>query len=256
MIVYFSATGNSKHVAHKIAMEIDDWARPIEELKLEKHVEARAGGVFGIVCPTYFCGIPVIMEEFLKKVKMFVGEDCYFFFVSTYGGNSGMSADMVEEILNERGLKIDAKYGVKMPDTWAPIIDLNDKSKIAAINSDADKNILRIAEQIKNREKGNFIKNKKSRFFSKFNYRVYDRMRETKNFIVTDACTGCKLCIKRCPIKVIEMVNDRPSWITDQCVMCLGCYHRCPMNAIQYGSSTKGHGQYIHPNDLDETDKA
>ena len=106
-----------------------------------------------------------------------------------------------------------------MPDTWAPIIDLNDKSKIAAINSDADKNILRIAEQIKNREKGNFIKNKKSRFFAKFNYRVYDRMRETKNFIVTDACTGC-------------------------------------MNAIQYGSSTKGHGQYIHPNDLDETDKA
>ena len=92
MIVYFSATGNSKHVAHKIAMEIDDWARPIEELKLEKHVEARAGGVCGIVCPTYFCGIPVIMEEFLKKVKMFVGEDCYFFFVSTYGGNSGMSA--------------------------------------------------------------------------------------------------------------------------------------------------------------------
>ena len=253
MIVYFSATGNSKHVAHRIATETDDWARSIEELRLEKHIEARSGGVFGIVCPTYFYGIPTIVDEFLRTVKLYVGEDCYFYFVSTYGGSSGMSADMVGDILEQRGIDLDAKFGVRMPDTWAPVVDLRDKGKLQSINTEADKELDGIIERIKNRDKGNFIKKRKPRFLAKFNYRVYDRARETKNLTVTDACIGCMLCAKRCPIKIIDMVNDRPVWTTDKCVMCLGCYHRCPVNAIEYGNSTKGHGQYVHP---DETDKA
>lgn len=249
MIVYFSATGNSKHVAHRIATETDDWARSVEELRLEKHIEARSGGVFGIVCPTYFYGIPTIMDEFLRTVKLYVGEDCYFYFVSTYGGSSGMSADMVEDILEQRGITLDAKFGVRMPDTWAPVVDLRDKGKLQSINTDADKELDGIIRRIKNRDKGNFIKKKKPRFLAKFNYRVYDRARETKNLTVTDACIGCMLCAKRCPIKVIDMVNGKPVWTTDKCVMCLGCYHRCPVNAIEYGNSTKGHGQYLHPDE-------
>lgn len=252
MIIYFSATGNSKYVAHRIAMETDDWARSIEELRREKHVEARAGGVFGIVCPTYFYGIPTIMEEFLKTVKMYVGEGCYFYFVSTYGVNSGMSADLIDDILRKRDLELDARFGVRMQDTWAPVVDLNDRSKIQSINAEAEKSIEEIAKHIRNRDKGNFIKKRKPRFLAKFNYRVYDKARETKNFVVSDACNGCMLCVKRCPIKVIELVNKRPTWTTDQCVMCLGCYHRCPMNAIDYGKSTRGHGQYVHPDDLDD----
>ncbi len=252
MIVYFSATGNSKHVAHRIATGIDDWARSVEELRLEKHIEARSGGVFGIVCPTYFYGIPTIMDEFLRTVKLYFDEDCYFFFVSTYGDNSGMSADMMEDILEQRNLRLDAKFGVRMPDSWAPVVDLKDKGKIQSINTEADKEIDGIIERIRNRDKGNFIRKKKPRFLAKFNYRVYDRARETKNLIVTDACIGCMLCAKRCPIKVIDMVNGRPVWTTDKCVMCLGCYHRCPVNAIEYGSNTKGHGQYLHPDEMKE----
>lgn len=256
MIIYFSATGNSKHVAHRIAEATDDWARSIEELKTDRTVEARSGGRFGIVCPTYFYGIPTIMDNFLKSVKMFIGEDTYFYFVSTYGGNAGMSAEMVEDIMKQRGLRIDAKFGVKMPDSWAPVMDYNDKSRMEATNEIADRTIDGIIKHIQNKDKGNFIKSRKPKFLAKFSYRVYDRARETNKFTVSDACIGCKLCVKRCPLKIIKMVDGKPLWDAEQCVMCLGCYHRCPVNAIDYNKSTQGHGQYIHPEDTDETDKA
>ncbi len=256
LIIYFSATGNSKHVAHRIAEETDDWARSIEELRTDRTVEARSGGRFGIVCPTYFYGIPTIMDDFLKSVKMYIGENTYFYYVATYGDNAGMSAETVEDIMKQRGLRIDAKFGVRMPDSWAPVTDYRDKAKISAINAEADRALEDIIRHITAGDKGNFIKKKKSPFFAKFTYRVYDRARTTDKFTVSDACIGCKLCAKRCPLKIIKMVDGKPLWDAEQCTLCLGCYHRCPVNAIDYNKSTEGRGQYIHPEDTDETDKA
>ena len=252
MIVYFSATGNSKYVAHRIAEATDDWARPIEELRWEKHLEARAGGRLGIVCPTYFYGLPSNIISFMESKKMYVGEDSYFYFVGTYGECGGRAADMMGDILAKRGLHLDAKFGVKMVDTWTPIYDVNDKEKNAEINRKAEAQIDEIIQHVKNKDKGDFVKDKKGKFKSKMVYKVYDRARETKNFKVDDSCIGCKLCVKRCPLGIIKMENNKPLWTTDLCVMCLGCYHRCPVNAIQYGENTRGKGQYVHTTDRDE----
>ncbi|MDY5082979.1 MAG: EFR1 family ferrodoxin, partial [Candidatus Limivicinus sp.] len=73
--------------------------------------------------------------------------------------------------------------------------------------------------------------------------------RRTKNLHVENACIGCGLCARKCPVQAIEMKNKTPVWVKDKCVMCLGCLHRCPKFAIQYGNgkATKKHGQYVNP---------
>ena len=190
MIVYFSATGNSKYVAHRIAEATGDWARPIEELRWEKHLEAKVGGRLGIVCPTYFHGLPVNMINFMESKKMYVGEGSYFYFVGTYGEVGGMAADMMADILKKRGLKLDAKYSVKMPDTWAPLFPVNDKEKIDAVNREAEKQIDEVIEHIKNRDKGDFVTSSTPKMTYEEARKQYDIARKTSHFTVSDDCIG------------------------------------------------------------------
>jgi ferredoxin len=78
-------------------------------------------------------------------------------------------------------------------------------------------------------------------------YPHYERVRRTGYFAVTDACVGCGLCARNCPVSAIEIRDGRPVWVKEQCVMCLACLHRCPKFAIRRGKKTAGHGQYVHP---------
>lgn len=49
-----------------------------------------------------------------------------------------------------------------------------------------------------------------------------------------DACTGCGLCARSCPMGNIRMENGRPVFGTE-CSLCVRCSFSCPENAISIG---------------------
>ena len=249
MIIYFSSTGNSKYVAKRIAEAENDWTRSVTTFDFGYPIEVKKKNVFGIVCPTYFGGLPINIEDFLRTWKLKVEPGTYCFFVTTYGGDSGHPEVPMKQILADRGIELSASFSVRMPENFTPMFDANDKDTINTILEEAEPQIDEIIKHVKNRDKGNFITSD-----SKMNYeearRMYDEYRKTSNFTVSDDCIGCMLCAKRCPSRAIEMVNKRPEWKKDLCTLCLGCLHRCPQFAIQYGDKTRAHGQYKNPHDL------
>lgn len=246
MIFYFSATGNSRHVAKKIAEKTGNKIISITDcLKNDfRNFIVDKKENIGFVFPVYNFGLPITVVDFIEKLNI-KSENSYVFTVATYGGFSGGASKMIKKLLCKKGIDVNAQYSVKMPDTWTPVYDLSDKNKVAKTNTKADKKIDSIIKQIKRNAKGNFDSHRIP-FGDKF-YGGYDAMRRTGSLSVEDSCVGCGLCAKQCPVNAIEIQNGKPVWVKEKCAMCLGCLHHCPKFAIQRGNKTKEHGQYVHP---------
>ncbi|MBQ2974462.1 MAG: EFR1 family ferrodoxin [Clostridia bacterium] len=244
MIFYFSATGNSCHVAKRIADATGDRIISVTEC-LKKGAfdfNAKDGETIGFITPVYNFGLPVTVIDFINRLNL--NHRGYVFTLVTFGGFSGGASKMIKALLKEKGIKTDAQYSVRMPDTWTPVYDLSDKEKICETNRKADIKIDGIIKKISKKVNGNFD-SRRIPFGDKF-YGGYEEMRKTSTLSVSSNCIGCGLCAEQCPVNAIEIRNGKPVWVKDKCAMCLGCLHHCPSFAIQRGEKTRIHGQYTH----------
>lgn len=248
MIFYFSATGNSLHVARSVALEGEVLVSIAEATKNGSFRYEVSDCRLGIISPTYDWTLPNIVSGFLENLEIQCSKKPYCFYVATYGTTSGASAAMANDILKKKGLEFDARFDVKMPDTWTPMFDLSDPKKVARMNENAEKEIQELKEQLSRQILGIHMGFRTPKFTGHIGKAIYDgRTTKTSNLTVSDACIGCGLCAKKCPVDAIEMREKRPVWVKDHCVMCLGCLHRCPKFAIQCGKNTSKHGQYQNP---------
>lgn len=249
MIFFFSATGNCKYVADKIASITQDKVISITECVNSNDFSFAVPPkeAVGIISPTYAFGLPSIVSEFLDKIRLEMTESSYLYFTATYGTTPGQSGYFANTFMKQKGYSFDALFGVKMPDTWTPTFDLSDKEKVNRINEKAETQIDFIIENVLKRKQGDFMSRKLPLPIAKMYYNTaYPFIRQTKNFFVLDTCIGCGLCEKNCPVSAISIQDGKPIWIKQQCVTCLSCLHRCPKFAIQYGKNTSKHGQYVH----------
>lgn len=243
LILYFSATGNSHDVANRLAEALGMQAVSILDVRQKKPASVR-----GIVCPTYAWGLPCVMEEFLTTHAVSKHEDGIFL-VATYGTTAGQIAHWADKAL-QRGssLSFGAFFGVRMPDTWTPMFDLSDKRKVQTQLEGVQPQVDNIVNKLRQGVHGNHMRSPLPAVARLVHRPYYDHMRKTDNFHVDQACVGCGLCARKCPVHAIQMEGKRPAWTVERCAMCLSCLHHCPKFAIQYGNHTKSHGQYTNPN--------
>ena len=246
MIFYYSATGNCKHVAKCIAKALGDQAVSI--IGAGKEIELAEDEVFGLVTSTTFWELPIPVREFLTDLDIIPNGDNYSFIVSTFGTTPGCTGEEARILLAEAGLLLDASYSVKMPDNWTVWFDLSDKEKVKKQNEKADVKIEKVIKQIEKRALGNHMFPRTPYILKPLTDSAFTNARLTSNLHLENACIGCGLCVKNCPVNAIEMKDGKPVWVKDHCALCFSCLHRCPKFAIYYGNgATKKHGQYVHP---------
>lgn len=246
-IYYFSGTGNSLAVAKDLAAELGD-SRIVPIPKALKNDQVEPAEAVGIVYPVYMFGLPLILVEFLNRLK--VNKGAYVFSVATMGGLPGRAHALSRRILKKRCIELAAGFSVAMPGNYTPLYGAIPPERQQERFEKAKLRVKEIAAFVRGRRQSTF---EESPFL--LNFLLYALLYRGgtariplagKNYWLTDSCTRCGLCAMVCPVGNITLVEGRPSWL-DHCQQCMACLQWCPAEAIQYGKSTLGRRRYRHP---------
>lgn len=244
-IFYFSSTGNSLYVAKRLKEKLQD-------SELVSITKAYNEGNFQYDCekaiiiwPLHCFGLPVIVEEFVSKLKL--NKDAYIFGVQvTGGGQTNNTFVKINELLNSKDLKLSNSIEIKYISNYIRAgRNVTEKRVEDALNNNEWK-IDRLIEKIKGEEVEEIKKSKNPLYTALYNGWRYKYKNKDKKFNVNDSCIGCSICEKICPVKNIEITNSKPIW-KGNCVDCMGCINICPKKAINIGKSTIKKNRYKNP---------
>lgn len=242
MIFYFTGTGNSLAAAKKLLAPGEELVNMATAIKAERYdYEVREEEPVGIVFPVYFYSLPMVVIDFLDRLKL-AGAG-YIYAVVTCGGGISQAGAVLKKKLSGRGLQLDYVRELLMPDNYI-LLYPNKAEGGAECLSKADESLKAIRNDIESRRK---LRIGTNTLISDTMAAVYRQARKTKRFNVLSSCIGCGLCEKNCPEGVISLAGGRPVWTKEKCTQCLACINRCPVRAIQYGRRTRKQGRYVHP---------
>ena len=246
MILVFSGTGNSLHVANLLSETLHD---KVLRLPIREDAEIPLDDTRIIwVFPVYSWGVPPVVKKIIEGITIPNAEKAVHYAVMTCGDDIGLADKMWRKAVEKRGWSAAGVYSVQMPNTYVLMAGFDvDSPQIATQKVEqATSRVKSICESISHTPgkphvdvvRGSFpwIKTKIIYpWFVKFDM-------SPKPFHSTDQCIGCAKCQRICPMKNITMIDHRPNW-GDNCALCLGCYHVCPCHAVAYGKITSKKGQ-------------
>lgn len=245
MILYFSGTGNSEYLANKLGDELGDEVVDLfSYIKEGKSGEFISEKPFVLVSPTYSWRVPLFLSEYLKKCDFKDSRD--FYLVINFGGSCGNAYKYINEDCDKIGLNFRGLYGVRMPENYLMLFDLDSKEVNKKIIHEARAEIDMIGSFIRNKEK---FPKEKVNFIGKFQSAVinpifFKFITKDKKFYATDKCISCGLCEKVCVLNNISYNNSKPVW-NGTCIHCVACISKCPVSAIEYGKKTQGKDRYL-----------
>ncbi|WP_026885569.1 EFR1 family ferrodoxin [Clostridium beijerinckii] len=251
-IFYFTGTGNSLMLSRDLADEIGD-ARIISIPKAIQESEIDVSGeCVGFVFPLYYQVMPVIVQDFIKKLQL--NKSKYIFAVVNSRSFQGYALTQLSNLLSEQGTELAAGFhlllpynyiinplGIKPPsDSKRDDLFRQEKLKVKEIAG-----IIKVRKRI-GIEKKPLLKHVHPYSFFKKEKLASKLINEAKNFQVDNRCISCERCKSVCPVNNIEIVNGRPKW-NDRCQQCLACINWCPKNAIEYKNITLRKKRYTNP---------
>ena len=245
MIFYFTATGNSKFIAERIAAKTKDSLVDISECAKTNNFsfELKNDEALGFVVPVYAMGIPLIVTDFLKSSTISVTQNNYAFAVLNSGGTTGNAGKMIDKYV-----KLNAVFGIKTVDNYVPMSKVASEDKIKLQLDKAEEDTDEIIKYIMEKRNGGFnhFKGPLLGLTTALAHPIFMSSRKTTKFTANHNCNGCGLCEKICPRSVIKINDGKPTWKKTQCEICLACLHRCPKAAINYGKKTAENGRYVN----------
>ena len=244
MILYFSGTGNSNYVAKRIADALGDALVNLNDrIKASDTSSVETGERVIIVTPTYAWRIPRVVRDWLRKTELRGAKQAWF--VMTCGSEIGNADKYNREFCTEKSVACMGTAQIVMPENYIAMFSAPQADKARQIVAKAEPDIDRAIAAIQaNQPFAPTRNNLYDRFMSgPVNPIFYACFVKSSAFTVSEACTGCGQCVRRCPTNSITLRDARPVW-GKGCTHCMACICYCPTSAIEYGKKSLGKPRY------------
>lgn len=249
MIFYYSVTGNSLYAARKISEKLENAQLIPIPLVPGSSIDIRAK-IAGLVFPVYAWGLPRIVEDFVKKLK--IDKESYVFAVATSGGTPAGVLRRLNRILKKHGHDLNSGFLVRedfrTADTGKPsVINLWNLSGINPVSLNE-----RLSEitgiVIKHENHGTETSSPSSMFLGNLLHGIAIKRYKNADFKFTadENCNLCGICMRVCPRNNIRIENGGLSW-KHNCESCYGCFYWCPLKAIHLNNGLEIMPGYHHP---------
>ena len=244
MILYFSGTGNSKYAAQRMA---DALGEPLlclnDRIKAGDTAPTETGARLILVTPTYAWRIPRIVEDWLLRTELVGARQAWF--VMTCGSEIGNAAKYNHAFCRAKGIGYMGTAQLVMPENYIAMFNAPQTEEARQIVARAQPNIDRAIAAVRD---GSAFPPPRDNLYDRLmsgpvNPIFYACIVKAKAFTVSDACTGCGQCARRCPTNSITIRDGRPVW-GQGCTHCMTCICYCPAEAIEYGKKSLGKPRY------------
>ena len=247
MILYFSATGNSRYCARLLADRLGDTCTDLFHFLRDGIAgEFTSETPWVFVVPTYSWRLPRVFVDFLRGSRFSGSRDVYF--VMTCGSDIGNAAPWNRALCGELGLRCRGTLPVVMPENYIAMFRAPEQEEALGIIAAARPVLEQAAAVIRDGQdfpdpRAGLTDRLKSGIVNTLFYRFQVK---AKPFTVSDACISCGKCQRDCPLGNIRMEDGRPVW-GSRCTHCMACICLCPTQAIEYGRASVGKVRYRCP---------
>ena len=244
VILYFSGTGNSRYIAEQFAERMEIRAYSIEE-ELDFDSLLKDEDAIAVCYPIYGSCVPRIMREFVQSYRRYFETKKLVIFCTQMLFSGDGARAFARELPGCDDRVIYAEHFL-MPNNICnfflfPIREREAEKKPQR----ALKKLDRVCREIKDgvvRRRGWSVL---SALLGKTQNIAYPRLEQKgrSSFLADEDCTGCGLCVKRCPAHNLEMVRGRVVQ-KDRCILCYRCVNLCPRQSCTVLLHTKPKKQY------------
>ena len=244
MVLYFTGTGNSRHIAERIAHALNDTLISLNDrIKSGDITPLAVNGRLVLVMPTYAWRIPRIVRNHLLRTELRGARETWF--VMDCGSEIGNAAKYNRALCREKGLVYMGTAQIVMPENYIAMFNAPQVEEARQIVARAEPDIDGAIAAV--RENRAFPPPRR-KFYDRFmsgpvNPIFYFCFVKANAFTVGNACTGCGQCVRRCPTNNITLQNGKPVW-GQNCTHCMACICYCPAEAIEYGKKSLGKPRY------------
>lgn len=250
-IAYYSYTGNTKHVAQRIAKILEE--KGCDTVLLDATIESKINAsvldgidAFGAGAVTVAWREPEPMRRFLNSLPATLLKNKPAFVFATAGGNEGRALSNMASVLSGKGAVVVAAQTVIAPGNFSPwspakpLVSYWGLDDVAVADEFANKLYTLLLQP-----KAKSIWGTKSGYVLSWTYSF-----ETSSLRDIEAdpatCNKCYKCVKMCPTGALSISKEMGLPVKDQakCLSCCRCHNICETNSMN-NKKTKGKAQYV-----------